>query len=330
MTSWIEENILNDKGYVGRISLTINLKEMPLYQANQFWRDHDLVSAYEKFKILCVTGGIPRYLEEIQPKQSAEENIKRICYSPDGFLFTEFDKIFKDIFEKQAQDYKEIVRVLIDGRLEVTEIGKRLGVASTGGFSKKLKALSAAGFICRDTIFDIKGKETGFTYYRLCDNYLRFYLKYIEPKADLIAKGIYQDAAIDNLDNWYSIMGLQFQNLVLNNLAPRLKILKIPGESVISASPYLQKKTKRQEACQIDLMIQTRYSLYICEIKFRKKIEKNIIDEMLTKIKKLSYPSYLSVRPILIYQGDLAQSVSRSEFFSSIIQFDRLLIAPKD
>ncbi|GAG47786.1 unnamed protein product, partial [marine sediment metagenome] len=229
--------------------------------------------------------------------KSAEENLKRICYSPDGFLFAEFGKIFKDIFEKKADYYKKIVRALVDGRKEVNEICDHLGIQSTGSFSKKLKELTAAGFISRDYIYDIKGEETGFTYYRLKDNYLRFYLKYIEPKKDLIAKGIYKEAALDNFDNWYTIMGLQFENLVLNNLNEILKILKIPAESIISASPYLQKKTKRQEACQIDLLVQTRYSLIVIEIKFKKKIGKAVIDETLTKIKKLKYPSKGEFRP---------------------------------
>ena len=100
VTSWIEENILEDKGYVGRISLTLKLQEMSLSDANQFWLGNKLISPAEKFKTLCVTGGIPRYLEEIDPKQTAEQNIKRLCFTPEGVLFNEFDKIFKDIFQK--------------------------------------------------------------------------------------------------------------------------------------------------------------------------------------------------------------------------------------
>ena len=50
------------------------------------------------------------------------------------------------------------------------------------------------------------------------DNYIRFYLKYIEPLSDRIKNNIYDDAAIEDLINWDTIMGLQFENLVLNNL----------------------------------------------------------------------------------------------------------------
>ncbi len=80
------------------MSLTLKLEEMPLSDANKFWGNHQ-VSCREKFKVLCVTGGIPRYLEEIQPEQSAEQNIKRMCFSKGGILVEEFDKIFRDIFD---------------------------------------------------------------------------------------------------------------------------------------------------------------------------------------------------------------------------------------
>ncbi len=85
VSSWIQDNILNDKGFMGRISLTLNLEELPLHEASKFWGSK-FIPSYEKFKILCVTGGVPRYLEEIQPKLTAEQNIKNLCFSQGGIL----------------------------------------------------------------------------------------------------------------------------------------------------------------------------------------------------------------------------------------------------
>ena len=67
-SAWIEKNILNSTGFVGRISYHLLLEELPLRICNQFWGEKQSdISAYEKFKILGVVGGIPRYLEEILP-----------------------------------------------------------------------------------------------------------------------------------------------------------------------------------------------------------------------------------------------------------------------
>ena len=65
---------------MGRVSLTITLDELSMYHANKFWGGSGRVSAAEKMRILCVIGGVPRYLEELRPDQTAEQNIKRMPY----------------------------------------------------------------------------------------------------------------------------------------------------------------------------------------------------------------------------------------------------------
>ena len=94
VSSWIDDNILNNTGFMGRISLEIALNELHLKYCNKFWgKKANRVSAKEKLKILAVTGGVPRYLEEINNKQSAEDNIKRLCFNKEGILYSEFNKI---------------------------------------------------------------------------------------------------------------------------------------------------------------------------------------------------------------------------------------------
>lgn len=325
VTSWIEENILEDKGYVGRISLTLKLQEMPLSDANKFWLGNDLITTSEKFKTLCVTGGIPRYLEEIDPKQTAEQNIKRLCFTPEGVLFNEFDKIFKDIFQKRADAYKAIVQQLAENPCEYNQLAKMLQVEPTGGLSTQIKHLIAAGFITRDYSWNKSGERTKLSHLRLCDNYIRFYLKYIEPKKELIEQGLYKDVALDNLPHWATIMGLQFENLVLNNLPSIMSLLNISAESLIKAGPYFQRKTTRHEGCEIDLLIYTRFSIYLCEIKFRKKIKGDVINEVQEKIKRLKYDKSISIRPVLIYQGELDSTVTQSDFFANKINFSDIL-----
>lgn len=330
VTSWIRDNILNDKGYVGRISLTLTLEELPLCDANEFFAKNELMSAHEKFKLLCVTGGVPRYLEEINPKLSAEENIKKLLYRKEAFLFLEFDKIFKDIFGKRAEDYKKIVKVLVASPLEPKQIAEKLGVSVTGAFSKRLDVLMTAGFIRRDFVWNLNGKETSISRYRLSDNYIRYYLKYVEPQKSKIEKDLFDEIHLDNLREWMTIMGLQFENLVHNNIKWVIKKLNIPFESIISVSPYFQNKTTKQESCQIDLLIHTKFTLYVCEIKFRRKIASTVIKEVLEKIQKLRYPKTLSVRPVLIYQGELAPQIQKDNFFSNLIAFEELLSQTSD
>ena len=154
---------------------------------------------------------------------------------------------------------------------------------------------------------------------------MRFYLKYIEPKKELIEKKLYRDIDLENLSDWSNIMGLQFENLVLNNLSQIVQKLDIAPESLQSASPYFQNPTKSHPGCQVDLLIQTKYSTYLCEVKFCTTIGVQIIDEMIQKIERLNIPKTVSLRPVLIFQGELSKQVVKENFFSKLIAFDDLL-----
>ena len=96
---------MSSTGFVGRISYTLTLDELPLADCNKFWPKN--ISAYEKFKILAVTGGVPKYLEEINPKLAAEENIKKLCFTKGGFLVEEFEQIFSDLFIREVDFIKK-------------------------------------------------------------------------------------------------------------------------------------------------------------------------------------------------------------------------------
>lgn len=325
VSSWIQENILQSKGFVGRVSLTIELEELTLNQANGFWLDTPYISGYEKFKILCVTGGVPRYLEEVNPKLDAEKNIKQLAFTAGGLLVGEFDKIFTDLFGKKAPEYQSIVRTLVHEPKSAEAISRSLDIELSGHLSQKLTILKECGFLVRDYVWQAKKRFEKLSKYRLKDNYLRFYLKYIEPKKELIEKQLYNEVELENLPDWTSIMGLQFENLVLNNLLQMIKKLHISPESLLSASPYFQNATKTNPGCQVDLLIQTKYTTYLCEIKFCQTIGTEVIAEVIEKVENLKIPKTISLRPVLIYQGKLSKEVIKENFFSHLLAFDEFL-----
>jgi len=327
-SSWIDKNILKDTDFVGRISLEINLEELPLSDCNKFWQSKkNLISSTEKLKLLSVTGGVPKYLEEIDIKESAEENIKKMCFDKGGILVKEFEKIFNDIFNKRAKTYEKIVKALSKQNCSVSEIAKLTGRPRNGDISEYLHDLEVSGFIKRDYVYNFKGKQSRLSKYRIKDNYLRFYLKYIDPVKAKIEQGLFQYTGIENLPGWNSIIALQFENLVMHNIPAVIKHIGIDFNSIVSASPYFQNPTKTNKgACQIDILIQSKFNtLYLCEIKFQKKINRNVINEIDKKIATLKKPKNISIRPVLIYEGELSESVVESDFFDKTIHFGKLL-----
>ncbi len=329
VSHWIDHNLLSSTGFVGRISFTLVLNELPLVDCNKFWQEN--ISAYEKFKVLSVTGGIPKYLEEIDPQLSAEENIKQLCFTKGGLLVAEYKRIFSDLFKRKSKFYEAVVDVLATGAKEQSIIQKLIGREGEhyyGRIAEYLSELDEAGFIRRDYTWNIStGEDSKLSKYRLSDNYLRFYLKYIIKNLDRIKRDAFIFKSLILLPEWNSIMGLQFENLILNNRASIHTLLNISSDEIINENPFFQTQTNRHAGCQIDYLIQTKFnSLYVCEVKFSKdQVDKSIINEVQNKINVLQYASRFSCRPVLIHVNGVSDSVIDSEYFAKIINMGDLL-----
>lgn len=323
VSTWIEENILSSTGYLGRISLDLTLKELSLADSAKFFGAYaDQVSTYDKFKVLAITGGVPLYLEHVRPEISAEENITALCFRQSGLLYREFDNIFSDLFSKRSALYKKIVESLAKGALTREEICEQVDLVSLSNIGGYLNDLIISGFISQDRTWQLKtGRPAKTSHYRVCDCYSRFYLKYIETNKHKIEHDQLMNIKVSALTQWSTIMGLQFETLVLNNRRLIWESLKISPEEIIFDNPYFQNKTKRHQGCQIDYLIQTKFNtVYLCEIKFsQREIGSSVIEEIQEKIKRLSLPNNFSYRPVLIHVNGVTEDVEESGYFAKII-----------
>ena len=324
VSSWVRRNMLDSATFGGRFSRDIVLKELPLKQCAEFWKGKraDLASR-ELLDVLSVTGGVPRYLEEINPSLSAAENIRLMCFTPDGPLFKDFSAMFGEVFGDTVKAKGDILQVLADGPLSLSEIAEAVGVERGGSLGSSLDELVEAGFIAKDeTLNPRTWKASRLARYRLCDNYARFYLKYIAPHLSDIRSGRYEFETLSELPGWQTIMGLQFENLVLNRVMDFRDALHLVGATVRSAAPY---RTGGANAVQVDLLVQTDEVMYVVEIKRRKLIKADIVDEVKGKIEKIRRPSRISVRKAIIFDGELAPAVRRTGYFDAIIDVGKMI-----
>lgn len=328
VSAWIQHNILNNTGFVGRISLEFVLDELKLPDCLQFWgRAGDRLSSGEFFDILSVTGGVPRYLEEVNPGVSSEENVKRLCFSPNGFLFKDFKSIFNDVFGETATAKREILATLRDGARNVSEISRALGKDRGGYLTENLEELEKAGFVARDEGLNPQtGRRAQEVRYRIKDNYSRFYLRYIEPHRAAIEKGLYKYVPLSELPEWDAIMGLQFENMIVGRVADFFDRLGLERARIESIAPYHRASSSTNgPGVQIDLLIQTPRTAYVVEVKRRKRIGVEIEDEVEEKVRRLQVRKGVSVRTALVYQGDLDPRVREQGYFSAIVSADELL-----
>jgi len=191
-----------------------------------------------------------------------------------------------------------------------------------------LDELVISGFVDRDYSWDLKsGNVSSLSKYRLSDNYLRFYLKYIKPNSQKIKNNQFAKHSLTALPAWATIMGFQMENMVVNNRDKIKEILGIYPDEVIYDSPYFQRKTARARGCQIDYMVQTKFgNLFVCEVKFsRNTIRIDVVDDMIEKIKKIAVPRNFSIRPVLIHASEVSDEVMDSNYFAKIINMADLL-----
>lgn len=321
VSTWIEKEIINSTLFLGRLSLNLTLKELDLRQSFSFIKNTK-ISIYEKLKILAVTGGIPRYLELIDPQLPAHENIKNLLFVPGAPLLYEYDRIFNDIFGKKSELYKAIVECLITGAKTQSELLQQLAKAKGGDISSYLQDLSESGFVERHFTFNIKNKSlSNKSKYRVKDNFLRFYLKFVSQYLLQIDSGIYEKTDLNALPGWSGFLGLQFESLILNNMKLVIEKLHIDPLSILFFGPYFQQKTNRKAGCQVDLLIQTNLNtLYVCEIKFSKNpIGTEVISELDEKIKRLSPPKGFSVVPILVHANGMTEQLEDKHYFPYVV-----------
>ena len=329
VSAWIADNILNSTGFVGRNSLDLEVRELPLGEAVQVVGPAAArLSSTEKLDILSVVGGIPRYLEELTTESGANENIRAMAFRPKSILRTDFDEMFQDVITRQPTMCAKIIRLLVDDSMSAAKIATALDIDRNGNVNKALQQLEEAGLVSCD---EGKNPETGGIlrekHYRLKDNYCRFYLKYIEPEKDIIDKGQYELGSLDQLEGWNSVKGLAFENLVVNNSAMLRSLLGIGKATITSVAPYRRSGSRdgTRSGLQVDLLLQTRRTAYLIEVKRKLEIGREVIGEMEEKVRLLPRRRGVSVRTALIYEGHLAPIVEADGYFDAIIPFRLLL-----
>ncbi len=323
VSTWIEKNIIRSASFFGRITQNIDLDELTISECIQFLTVQGVkVPSYDTFKLLSVTGGVPWYLEQIDNNIPIEKNIRKLCFESEGLLTKEFNFIFHDLFNGHSSAYKNIIHLLADGMKDLQGIQKFLDSSYKESLEAVMHDLVTAGFVTAHNSWSFKtGKEIKYYLYRLSDNYLRFYVKYIEPNMDKINKNKYEDLPLQSLPSWDGIMGLQVENLLLNNRSLLIKALDIHPADVVDDNPYLQKAHGEKKGCQIDFLVQTlSQSLYVCEFKFkRQEIGLEIIESIQEKISSLDVPEGFDAIPVLFHFGGVKDSVREKQYFYKII-----------
>ncbi len=261
--SWIINKVINDRGGLhNRITCKIALQSFTLQETAAFLQ---LKKASFTFKdiiqLYMAVGGVPFYLNDIEPGQSVPQFIQQLFFSKNATLKNEFNNLYAALF-KNSGDHIAIIKALAAKNKGLTrsEIIKLTKLSSGGGLTTTLQELISCGFI--KEIFPInKTKED--ILYRLLDEYSIFYFKFIENN-----KGNTRWVEIYNTPAYKIWCGYAFENVCLRHIENIKKALGIAG-ILTSEYSWQIKGTSKQQGSQIDLIIDRNDNcINVCEAKF--------------------------------------------------------------
>jgi uncharacterized protein len=175
--SWMINVLINNSGGLhNRITQKMKIEPFNLQETEEMLVSKNCVlERYQIIQLYMTMGGIPYYLDAIQPDLSAIQNIQQLFFEKSGFLKNEFFNLYRSLFKKY-DIYEKIVEVLSTKTvgLQRGDIIKLSGMSSGGTLTKILADLEESGFISSYTSLDNKRKNIT---YRLSDFYTSFYFK---------------------------------------------------------------------------------------------------------------------------------------------------------
>ena len=257
--SYMIKNIVSNKGSLyARLSYALRLMPFSLYETKLYLESKQIRwSHYYILQLYTCLGGIPHYLSKVKKEESVVQNIQRLCFNTNADLSTEFNTVFESLFD-HSETHHTIVRKLGNSRAGLTrdELIQKTAASGGGFFSRVLEELIASGFVSEYPAYRNKSK---LTLYRLCDEYSRFYLKYIEGYKNQ-GKNFWK--TMSQQQSYLSWAGYNFETVCLKHIDNIKKALGIEGIHSVCSS-------WTGKGAQIDLLIDRKDKwINICEMKF--------------------------------------------------------------
>ncbi|MCQ4334242.1 ATP-binding protein [Natronomonas sp. F2-12] len=192
--STMESEILgHESPLYGRRTAQLDVTPFSFQQAREVI-SYDITDAVRSY---AVTGGTPMYLTLFDYDQSLAANIRSHVLSPSAVLYNEPEFLLRTELRNPAR-YMSILEAVALGHTTPNEISGATGIDS-GPLSKYLQTLRRLRLIERDVPVTASGKKSKRSRYRVADEFLRFWFRYVEPHRSSIeeAPEIVYDGTIE-------------------------------------------------------------------------------------------------------------------------------------
>lgn len=325
VASFMTQHLIHSKALHNRKTLELCLDPLSPRDTGQFIKQRSL---WEKAELYMCLGGIPKYLEQVNPRLSLVKNLNTLCFSHGGFFVSEYETLFKEQF-RSLKTYHGIVECLARGPASLSHIARATGFSKGGGLNNHLQQLMRAQFLREYRPPTLSGRSrTRTKVYKLTDPFLLFYFHYMHPNLGIIAKNkgddLFHSLVTPSLPQYY---GLAFERLCEDAMQEILPHLDIRLSDVLAMGPFFQQRTVVQEGLQIDNLIIRRDKVWtILEYKYHQKpIGMEVVHAVARKMARLTPPPHVSLEKALITAAGATPQVKHSGFFNAILTLQELL-----
>lgn len=168
----------------GRRTGQIKLKQIPFSHYHEFYPDK---SYDELIGYYAITGGVPKYIELFHGKDLME-SIEKTVLSKQSFLYDEPNFLLqKEVSE--VGSYFSIIRSIAAGNQKLSKIAANLEIKQTS-LTKYLKTLMDLDILERQVpITEENPEKSKRGLYRIKDNYILFWFKFVYPNLSFIESG---------------------------------------------------------------------------------------------------------------------------------------------
>lgn len=145
------------------------------------WMKHAFpaMSAWERFCLYAVLGGVPRYWETFQGEDDMWVALREQVFSPQGLFHDEPNHVLQDDLQDSVQA-TSVLSLVGRGVERLVEIAGRLQVPVTA-LGRPIKRLMELGLVTREIPFGSDAKSNKKTLYRISDPFLRFWYSFVLP-----------------------------------------------------------------------------------------------------------------------------------------------------
>ena len=219
--SFMEREVLAERSPLyGRRTGQLQLTPLSYRESGDFF---PRCTPQEKLVAYGILGGIPAYLNRFAlhplnnssdtPQKALEPHIKNELLTPQGYLFDEVNFLLR-MELREPRTYMSVLQAIAGGATRLNEIAQRVGLSATD-INKYLSVLRDLRLITRETpITERAPQKSRKGLYKIADNYLKFWFRFVLPHRSLIESGnadvVYQQMIIPNLSHY---MGEIFEDV---------------------------------------------------------------------------------------------------------------------